>query len=451
MMKSFRPSPLLLKNIAYTTLLVATAVLLYLASARYTMQWDFTQSQLNSLEPSSQEILKLLPGQVKITVYAHEQDAQQADLRRLVREFIAIYQRYKHDITLTFIDPVSEPDAVRSAAIQHNGEMVVEYAGRSVHLTTLNEQILSSALLGLAHAKEELLMYLDGHGERKLDGAANYDLGDFGSKLKQNGYHIRSLNLTLAKDVPINASVLVLTHPQVPLMKGEVDKILRHIRDGGDLLWFIDNEPLRGLEPVADELGLMLTPGTLIDPAAQEMNAPANWALSSGYPPHPVTRNFNLITAFPFARAIGHEESNPTWQWEPLVEAAPNGWVSHQPFNPSGKLRFDRNRDVPGPVNLALAAQRNINGKEQRIIVVGGASFLANAYVGNGGNMDLGINMINWLTNEESLITIQPRANKDGLVTLSTHQLSFLSIGLVIVLPLLLLLVGGLQWWRRRG
>ncbi len=448
-MKFFRLSPVPLKNIAFTLLLLVAAVALYQVAARHPLQWDVTQSKLNSLEPSSIDALKLLNGEVKITVYATEQDAKMGDLRRLIREFVAIYQRYKTDITLTFVDPLKEPEAMRKASIQNNGEMVVEYAGRSAHLTSLNEQTLSSALLGLAHSKNELLMYLDGHGERKLDGAANHDLGDFGKKLQQNGYRIGSLNLTLAQGVPSNTSLLVLTHPQTPLLPGEVDKILRHIDNGGNLLWLIDAEPMRGLEPVAEKLGLLLPPGIVIDPAAQDMNAPANWALSADYPMHPVTHNFNLITVFPYARSLG-DEVNSAWQRQVLVEAAPRGWVSSKAFKPGAKLRIDKDRDIPGPVNLAIALQRNVNNKAQRIIIVGGASFLANAYSGNGGNMDLGINMVNWLSDEDALITIQPRANKDGSITFSARALTVISVALVIALPLLLLLAGGVQWWRRR-
>lgn len=449
-MKFIRPTPLLLKNIAFTLLLLIATVALYQLSARYPLSRDLTQTKLNSLEPGSVNALKMLQGEVKITVYATEQNVKLGDLRRLIREFVAIYQRYKPDITLTFVDPLKEPDAMRKASIQSNGEMIVEYGGRSAHLLSLNEQTLSSALLGLAHSKNELLMYLEGHGERKLDGAANHDLGDFGKRLQKNGYRISSLNLTVSPDVPSNASLLVLTHPQAPLLQGEVDKILRHIANGGNLLWLIDAEPLRGLEPVADKLGLLLTPGTVIDPAAQDMNAPANWALSTDYPSHPVTDNFNLITVFPFARGLDSNENN-VWQRQTLVVAAPRGWLSQTPFKPGNKPHMDKNHDIPGPVNLAIAMQRSVNDKVQRIIVVGGASFLANAYSGNGGNIDLGINMVNWLSNEDALITIQPRASKDGNITLSTHQLTIISISLVIALPLLLLLVAGLQWWRRRG
>ncbi len=450
-MKLPRPSPLLLKNIAFTALLLIAATALYQFAARHTLQWDVTQTKLNSLEPSSVDVLKLLQGEVKITVYIAEQDAKQGDMRKLIREFIGIYQRYKSDITLAFVDPVKEPESMRKAAIQNNGEMVVEYGGRAAHLVSLNEQTLSSALLGLAHSKNELLMYLDGHGERKLDGTANHDLGEFGKKLQQNGYRIASLNLTLAQDVPSNASLLVLTHPQTTVLPGEVDKVLRHIDNGGNLLWLIDAEPLRGLEPVAEKLGLLLTPGMVIDPAAQEMNAPANWTLSAGYPPHRVTHNFNLITVFPYARSIGFEDDGRAWQHHTLVEAAPRGWVSRNALNPASKPRFDKNHDIPGPANVAVALQRTVNDKEQRIVVVGGASFLANAYSGNGGNIDLGMNMVNWLSDEEALITIQPRANKDGTVTLSARELTFISVGLVVVLPLVLLLIGGIQWWRRRN
>jgi ABC-type uncharacterized transport system involved in gliding motility auxiliary subunit len=437
---------LLLGNFAFIALLLAVSAALYQFAAHFPWQADITQSSSNTLEDASLNVLQQLPGEIRLTVYATGQDANMGDIRKLVRDFVALYQRVKPDITLAFIDPVKEPDAARRVNIQSNGEMLVQYEGRTEHLTVLNEQSLTSALTRLAHSKDKLLMYLDGHGERKLDGIANHDLGEFGKRLQQNGYHIGSLNLTLAQDVPANVSTLIITQPQIDLLPGEVDKLLRYVADGGNLLWLVDAEPLHGLEPLAEKLNLLLTPGIVIDPAAEEMRAPANWTLSSGYPPHPVTRNFNLVTIFPLARSIDSEE-NKTWQRTPLVEAAPRGWVSSRPQNKPG---FDRNHDVPGPVTVAMALQRDINDRDQRIIVVGSGSFLANAYSGNGGNLDLGLNMVNWLANEEKLIAIQPHAMKDAAVMLSKSQLSAISGGFLIGLPVLLILTGGILWWRRR-
>lgn len=441
-MKRFLP---MLMRIVTLMLVLAAAGALFQVAARYPAQWDVTQNALNSLEPGSVEALAMLQGPVKITVYATEQDAQVGDIRKLIREFVSLYQRYKPDISLAFVDPVKDAEAMRKASIKGNGEMVVEFAERSEHITTLNEQTLSGALLRLAHNKDQLLMYLAGHGERKLDGVANHDLGEFGGRLKQLGYRTGSLNLTVAQDVPANASMLVITHPQTKLMPGEVKKLLHYIDNGGNLLWLVDAEPLRGLEPLAEKLSLTIMPGIVIDPAAQDMNAPLNWTLGAGYPPHTITRDFDLVTVFPDARALSVEQDED-WESHILVEGAGQGWVSDHGI----AKRMDKSRDIPGPVSLAVTLQRSIHDREQRIIVVGSGAFLANVYSGNGGNLDLGINMVNWLADEERLISVQPRAAKDGKISLSKNQLSAISVSFLVVLPLFLVAMGALQWWRRK-
>jgi ABC-type uncharacterized transport system len=480
MLRKFLTSPIL-RNLLFVLLLLGIAFGLGYPATRYHVQRDITHNASNSLEPTSVEVLKQLNGPVNITVYATEQDARLGDIRKIIRNFMSLYQRYKPDIRLTFIDPEKEPEKTRVARVQLNGEMVVEYAGRSEHLTQINEQILTGTLLRLAHTRGQTVMYLDGHGERKLDGIANHDLGEpFGAKLKQNGFRIGSLNLALAQEVPNNASVLVIAQPQLDLMPGEVDKLLRYVERGGNLLWLVDAEPLHGLERLAEKLDLLLPSGIVIDPAATGMNAPATWSLGAAYPPHAITRNFNLITAFPSARPLSWNE-NPDWQHSVLVEVAARGWVSrsapsdkppprHGGVEPSGavgaasqllpqtagsasnvsQLRFDKRRDTPGPAIIALALQRNTNDREQRIVVVGNGAFLANSFAGNGGNVDLGVNMVNWLAGEEHLITLQPRAAKDSSLVLGKAQLTAIGIGFLLGLPLLLAGVGFYIWWKRR-
>lgn len=439
---------LTLRNFLFILMVVGgTSALGYLAE-RYHLQRDVTHNALNSLEPASVDVLKQLKGPVNVTVYATEQDPRLGDIRKIIRDFVSLYQRYKNDIRLTFIDPEKEPEKTRAAGIQLNGEMVVEYVGRSEHLTQLNESIFTGTLLRLAHSREQLVMYLDGHGERKLDGIANYDLGTpFGAKLKQNGFRIAPLNLALAQEVPDNTGLLVITQPQVDLMPGELDKLLRYVERGGNLLWLVDAQPLHGLERLAERLDLLLPPGIVIDPAATEMGAPATWSLGAGYPPHAVTRNFNLITAFPEARPIAWNEGEE-WEHHVLVEAASRGWVSRN--KPAGKPRFDKQHDTPGPAVIAVAMRRDVDDREQRIVVVGSGAFLANAFAGNGGNVDLGVNMVNWLASEERLITIQPRAAKDSSLVLSQTQLNVISIVFLIGLPLLLVAAGGYVWLKRR-
>src|SRR5665647_82903 len=301
------------RNLLFAVVLISIATGLGYLATRHHVQRDVTYNTINSLEPDSIEVLKQMDGPVNITVYATEQDARLGDIRKIIRDFLSLYQRYKPDIDLVFIDPEKETEKARDAQVRFNGEMVIEYAGRSEHLTKINEQIVTGTLLRLAHTRDQTVMYLDGHGEPKLDGIANFDLGSlFGAKLKQSGFHLGSLNLALAQDVPNNVSVLVITQPQVDVMPGEVDKLLRYVDRGGNLLWLVDAGPLHGLERLAEKLDLQFPPGIVIDPAAIEMNAPADWSLGADYPPHAITRNFDLTTAFPSARPLLWNE-NQNW------------------------------------------------------------------------------------------------------------------------------------------
>ena len=174
------------RNLLFVLILAGVASGLGYLAGRHHVQRDVTYNTINSLEPDSIEVLKQLQGPVNVTVYATEQDARLGDIRKIIRDFLALYQRYKSDIHLVFVDPSKEAEKARAAQIRFNGEMVIEYAGRSEHLTKINEAIVTSTLLRLAHTSGQTVMYLEGHGEPKLDGIANFDLGSvFGAKLKR--------------------------------------------------------------------------------------------------------------------------------------------------------------------------------------------------------------------------------------------------------------------------
>ena len=435
---------LALHHWVFIILLLLLAGLLLATTRIYHANWDLSFNARNSLSKGSNEFLKKLPGPVSVTAYT----SPKGEVAKSIRDFLTPYQRAKADIKVSFVDPSEQPQLARAASIQMNGELVVEYAKRSEHLTTLNESSLTNLLMRLARDKERLVMYLDGHGERKLDGQANFDLGDFGAQLVNRGFKIAPLKLTLAQDVPNNLSMLVIAGPRVDLLPTEVDKLKSYLKRGGNLLWLVDQEPLRGLQPIAEELGLVLTPGTIIDPEAQQMNASATMAIGAAYARHPLIGNLDVMTLFPLARQIGVLENHGDWRTTPLVEVAARGWVEQGSLN--GPIAFDKGKDTPGPVGVAAVFERSVDDKAQRVVVVGSGGFLANRFLGNGGNLDLGVNMINWLAGDESLITIQPRATKDADLKLSRTSLTLIALGWLIVLPLALLAAGGTIWWRRR-
>lgn len=438
---------LLLQSGLFVVLLLILMALLGFLAMEFRTQWDISQNNRNSLSQASLDVLHKLEGPVSITVYATPQDAQLGDVRKIIGDFIAIYQRVKPDISIDFIDPVEQPIIAQEAGIRMNGEMVMTYHDRSEHLTSINEQAFTNALIRLARSDKKQLMMLSGHGERKLDGIANRDMGDFSRKLAEAGFRGEGLNLASGQQIPVSMSILIIASPQADLLPGEVDKLLDYVDQGGNLLWLVDQESLYGLLPLAEKLGLTFTPGVVIDPQAKRLRAPITFALGTIYGQHAITENFDFITVFPFARQIVINE-NESWNGASLVEVAPEGWVETGELG--DEITFDDADDVAGPVSVAVALNRIEGDREQRIVAVGSGHFLANTYLGNGGNIDFGINLINWLAGDEDLITIQPRATIDSQLILTESALTVIVIGFLIVFPLLFLISGGVIWWCRR-
>jgi ABC-type uncharacterized transport system involved in gliding motility auxiliary subunit len=436
----------LIQNSVFVVLLISLAGLLGYLAREARIQWDISQNGHNSLSQASVKILEKINGPLNATVYATSKDAQLGNIRKVIHEFLSRYQRVKPDFMVTFIDPAEQPKLTREAGVQVNGEMVVTFNGRSEHLSTFNEQAFTNLLMRLARPSEKLITMLSGHGERKLDGSASHDLGEFGKQLMGKGFKTGTLNLSIAPDVPANTSLLVIASPQIDLQEGEVGKLLAYIGRGGNLLWLIDEGPLHGLQPLAEKLEVTLTPGVVVDPQAQQLKLPITVALGANYGQHPVTHNFDYITMFPFARQIIVNE-NEVWHSVSLVEAAHRGWV--ETGKQDSGIVFDKMYDVSGPVSIAATLRRTLQDREQRIAVIGSGNFLANTYLGNGNNLDFGINLVNWLTGDENLIAIQPRAILDSNLVLSESTLIIITGGFLIVLPLVFLASGLISWWLR--
>jgi ABC-type uncharacterized transport system involved in gliding motility auxiliary subunit len=442
---------LLVQNGLFLALLVALIMLLAYLAREYRKEWDVTRVGRNTLSASTVQALGQLEGPLKITAYAVTLDATGANIHKRIGERLRVYQRAKPDIALTFVDPREQPKQAEAAGMRTPNELVIEYRKRTEHLAVedFNEQQFVNLLMRLARGADSMLLWLDGHGERKLNGAANHDLGDFGRQLQQKGFRLNGLNLAVAQEVPANAAALIIASPQAELLPAEVEKVRHYLEGGGNLLWLIDPEPLRGLQPVAETLGLVLTPGTVVDFVVQPRSGPPVFAIGAAgnYGRHPITNGFRLNTLFPHARQIGAAE-NDEWRATPLIDVAPRGWVE------AGKLErnvtFDKARDIPGPVPVAQAFERTVGERQQRVVVVGSGQFLSNAFIGNGGNLDFGVNIINWLTGADHMITIEPRPAADSSLDIDQVTLYLIAFTFLMVLPLAFAITGAIIWWRRR-
>ena len=80
----------------------------------------------------------------------------------------------------------------------------------------------------------------------------------------------------------------------------------------------------------------------------------------------------------------------------------------------------------------------------------GDSDFASNGYIGLQGNSDLVLNAINWLAEQENLISIRPRAPEDRRITLTADQQFRVQLLVLLLIPGAVLATGVFTWWRRR-
>ncbi|CAM8450245.1 GldG family protein [Candidatus Methylopumilus universalis] len=449
---------ILIQNSFFVVLFIALIFLLGFLANQYKFSKDITQANRNTLTTGSINVLKQMQGPITLTVFASEDDVNNGDtFRQGIINFMARYQRTKPDINVKFISPIKEPKLAQENGIKEDGEVVVEYQKRSEHIKPpFAEQEMTNLFMRLSRTSQRAVMYLDGHGERNLIGLKNNDVGEFGKQLESKGLKFANLNLTIESEVPLNGSMLVIASPQKTISPIEAKKIKKFLESGGNLLWLLDDNNFRGLDEIAAYLGLSISSGQVIDPAEKVEGVNENIASASSYGEHAITRNFMLGTRFSNAHEVNAKGTlDNGWEVSKLIEVSPNGWLESSQVMTNQKPTFDKSKDKAGPINIAVALQRVYGKKGQRVVVVGNGNFLSNTFITNGGNLDLGINMINWLSGDDNLISIQPMPLKDVNVTIPDNQMSFIVAWTVFhsfeyFIPIGFFVLGILFWFKRR-
>jgi hypothetical protein len=156
-------------------------------------------------------------------------------------------------------------------------------------------------------------------------------------------------------------------------------------------------------------------------------------------------------TLFPMARTVSVADKQ---KFDPqVVELLKTSQASFTiPNLEKGQkeVSFDPKIDTQGPLSLGVAADRNSGGHDARLVVIGNSAFAANPYFGALSNGDLFLNAIDWLAQDENLISIRPKSATNRQITLTEGQMAGLRWFELFFLPGIVILMGISIWWKRR-
>lgn len=444
------------KYTAYLTayLLVILAVLVatnWLAN-RHNKSYDSTANKRFSLSDQTHKVVRNLKQDVRIYYFDRSREFERA------RDLLDRYDNLSPRLSVAYVDPDKKPQIARSYGVRTYGTIYVETAGKKEEAKSLSEEEITGALIRALKGGERWVCAVTGSGEHSLEETGRNGYSSLKDLLEKNNYKTRTISLLEKPEVPKDCTVLLVGGPRYDYTEPAVNAIKTYVESGGRALLMLDPPLKLGKEEISENAalvklieswGVTLNKDLALDTSGigQLFGLSEVVPLVANYEFHPIVREMKEIaTAFPIARSLEVKSADKT-SVEKLFSTSGNSYATTNLS--SGQVTIDPKRDKKGP--LVLGAAGTYNGSSQgRFVVVGCSGWVANNIIRFNGNRDLFMNMMNWLSSDEDLISIRPKEPEDRRLTLSRAQMRRIFYVSVIGFPVLVVAAGLGVWWRRR-
>ena len=437
------------------------------AAAKFPWRWDVTHSRQHTLTRSTIDFIKSLEQDVQLS--ALYVDIPPVYLQNLFKE----YERVSNGkIRSEIIDPVEQIGyaAQFGNIINSNENKVVIRSGqerRDVDFTKeiLSEEQLTNAIVRVTRSERQAC-FLVGHGEYSLTDKGDTGLTTLAKSLEANNTATREVMLGIENKVPQDCDVLIVAGPHSDLTVKEETAIEQFLKQGGDALFLVENVVVTTPDKPLTEAEIHLNPSLnnilnqwgvnvqddivvdLVSHAGNDVGCPA----TRNYAAHQALTEGLDYTFYVRPRSITVlEKRRPSIKLAHIVMTEP-GDKSWAETDRTLKVSFDPLLDSRGPVPLAFVImeekQAEMNS-DTRIILFTDADFLTNVYIGQYSNSRMGLNAINWLTESDARIFIDPKEIKVERLDLTSRQKRQVA-AILFLMPLLIAFGGIVVWMQRR-
>ncbi|MFC1929138.1 GldG family protein [Chloroflexota bacterium] len=426
-------------------------------------RFDLTGVAQFTLTSQTKEALGKLETPVDVLFFYGVSGELDILLRGYAENLLSEYQNYTDQLSIEFIDTDEYPERARQYGITQYGTAVFEsenqhrlvwpqeivvIEGQEI-VAVEAEHAFTSAILEVTGAVQKKVYFLTGHGESSI----NTDYSYAKEGLLDNLYKIGVLDLLFTRSIPEDCTALIIAAPQESINESEIEIIENYLENDGWVMILTNPDSPQEIKQLLSTQGVDIKDGTVIDPssyAAPNIDSPS------------VTRIRNQFglgtTYFPGSTAIIPQEEKEAIGILPLVWTSTDSWLERD-FNPGEEPAFNEGVDTKGPLALGVliyAAQPDATKAaspevpDTRLIVIGDSDFVSNQHFYNGNNGEFFLNSVNLLTQGKELISIERKVLPFRRLVISPQEMNLIRYSSIALLPLLVLVAGGIIWWRRR-
>lgn len=445
-----------------SVIFVAILVGVNLIGQRFPWRLDLTTGQRYSISGQSQKIVKSLRQEVWVRAFFQEGNPA----KKKAQSLFEIYASMNPLIHFQFIDPDRQPALARQYGVRNYGALILESGGKTQSLPLADEEGLTNGLLRLMQTHPKKVVFVTGHGEKGLqDQRSGYSLAR--GILEKENYRPEEVNLLADNGIPKETACLVIAGPQKSFFPQEIENLNIYVQTGGRVILMLEPYQDGGLGEWLKTMGVALNNDIVIDKVSRIFGGDYLIPMAGSYGQNPITDKFTVTTFFPTARSLSLSDSPPPgFSHDVLVRSSSQSWgETDRGKVEKGEAVFDAGQDLKGPLDLAVlisisareqnpGVQKTINNKDKtpkgQVALFGDSDFADNRYFNVSGNGDLFLNTVNYLTEEEALITIRPTKSPVHPLSLSAAQAMALFLVPVVLMPILIIGAGFFVWRARR-
>jgi gliding motility-associatede transport system auxiliary component len=439
----------------YILIVVMAVVVANVLADRFNKSYDSTSNKRYSLSQQTAKIIKGLKQDATITYF------NQTSRFREGKDLLDEYANLSPKVKVEYVDPDKSPQLAREAGIRSFGSTVIQIGSKKEEAQSMTEEGVTGAFIRDLKSNNRTLCFVSGSGEHRIDDSDRPGLSSFKDLLTKDNYESKTISLLEKAEVPSDCTTLVIAGPTRNYEQPEVDAIKKYVEGGGRALVMLDAPLKAGRSEIADNdalatalqsWGVTLDKDLILDlnPIGQIVGLGPQVALVTNYESQPIVSDMKgTATGFPLSRSLEVKNTDKT-SVQKLFDSSGTSLATSNLNSAAVSVNDPKNKK--GPLTIAAAGTYN-TGKENsqgRFVVVGSSSWLNNGFINFNGNSDLALNTINWLSSDEDLISIRPKAPDDRRITMTRAQLTWVRITSQFLLPGIVILAGIGVWWKRR-
>ncbi len=446
---------------------IGIMAMLNVVAAQNRIRWDMTAGGQYTLARQTITVLNELKEPIKVIGFFTANPALLGS-RDQAQNLLTEYRVQSNLITYEFVDLEEKPGVARQYGVTQAGTVVFAQGDRRKLVLSVSEQDFTGAILNVTGTAQPVIYFIVGHGEHDLLSEENSGYSFVRDGLIADNYLVFPINLSSMTSIPEDAALLVIAGPKRAFLPPEIAMINEHLDDNGKLLFLANPGLPEEFAPMLARWGIAIQEGSLIDGASfvqPDMTTPA--IQGNQYIPSVITREI-AASFFPGATGMTVDIPEDDNDHVFVTALAISTFQSYLEKTPD-TLEFNADVDEFGPFPLALSVEASkpigqrpdsptitaegtpdLGETYTRLLVFADSDFASNEFFYSLGNSDLFLNSVNWLTEQEQLISIRPKPAAFRRLVVTQRDWNVILYTTVGFWPMMVLLGGAFAWWRRR-